>query len=359
MALPDRRSDLSTVQALRGVAALLVVAYHAVNAWSQHALDSTTGAVWPNGSGGVDIFFVISGLVMVLSADRLAGRPDACRTFVRQRIVRIVPLYWVMTTAKIAAVLAVPSLVLRTRLDLPYVVGSYLFLPVYDNAGDFFPVLPVGWTLTYEMLFYVLVSLALLLQWPILAIAGPALGAFVLAGIALGSDGFANTIVAEFVFGVFIGIAIRRGVRLPPGVALILMGGGLAVLITGPVVSGVLRPLTWGVPAWCIVAGAVALEDQLAPKLPRWLLDTGDASYSIYLMHLFVIPVVYLDVARLVPDTLWLPAMVVGSLLASAAVGRLCYIWIEKPFLHWLRRARIVANVPFVGGGSNQCNWLY
>ena len=107
MALPQRRSDLSTVQALRGVAALLVVAYHAVNTWSLHALDSTAGKVWPNGSAGVDIFFVISGLVMVLSADRLAGRPDAWRTFARQRIVRIVPLYWVMTTAKVAAVLAV------------------------------------------------------------------------------------------------------------------------------------------------------------------------------------------------------------------------------------------------------------
>jgi exopolysaccharide production protein ExoZ len=274
------RRDLSTVQALRGIAALLVVAFHAVNTWGQHVLDHTADEIWPNGSAGVDIFFVISGLVMVLSADRLAGRPGACRTFVRQRIVRIVPLYWVMTTAKIATVLAVPSLVLRTRLDLPYVVGSYLFLPVRDSAGGFFPVLPVGWTLTYEMLFYALVSLALLLQWRVLAITGPALGALVLAAIALGSDGFANTIVAEFVFGVLVGIAIRRGFRLPPGIAFILMCGGFAVLLTGPVVSGVLRPLTWGVPAWCIVAGGVALEEQLAPRLPRWLLDTGDASYS-------------------------------------------------------------------------------
>ena len=349
MASPQRRSDLLTVQALRGVAALLVVTYHAVNTWSQHALDHTTDALWPNGSAGVDIFFVISGLVMVLSADRLAGRPGAWRTFVRQRLVRIVPLYWVMTTAKIAAVLAVPSLVLRTRLDLPYIVGSYLFLPVRDSAGDLFPVLPVGWTLTYEMLFYALVSVALLLRWPILAIAGPALGAIVVAGVTLGSDGFANTIVAEFVFGVLVGIAIMRGLRLPPAIAFVLMCGGCAVLLTGPVVSGVLRPLTWGVPAWCIVAGAVALEDRLAPKLPHWLLDTGDASYSIYLMHLFVIPLVSICVTRLVPDMLWLPFMVVGSLLASVAVGRLGYIWIEKPFLHWLRRPPITPNVAIAG----------
>lgn len=349
MASPDKRSDLLTVQALRGIAALLVVAFHAVNTWSQHALDHTTDELWPNGSAGVDIFFVISGLVMVLSADRLAGRPGACLTFVRQRLVRIVPLYWVMTTAKIAAVLSVPSLVFRTRLDLPYVVGSYLFLPVRDSAGDLFPVLPVGWTLTYEMLFYALVSLALLLGWPILVVAGPALGALIVAAITLGSDGFANTIVAEFVFGVMVGIGVRRGVRLPPVIAYVLLGAGFAVLLAGPVVSGVLRPVTWGVPAWFIVAGAVALEDRLAPKLPRWLLDAGDASYSIYLMHLFVVPVVYIFVAKLAPATLWLPLTVVGSLVASAAVGRFGYIWIEKPFLHWLRRPTVAPNVAIAG----------
>jgi exopolysaccharide production protein ExoZ len=132
----------------------------------------------------------------------------------------------------------------------------------------------------------------------------------------------------------------------------VLMCGGFAALLTGPVVSGVLRPLTWGVPAWCIVAGAVALEGQLAARLPRWLLDTGDASYSIYLIHLFVIPPVYLCVAKAFPDALWLPLTIMGSLVASTAVGRLSYRWIEKPFLHWLRRPRVVANVSVVGGGA-------
>lgn len=349
MAAPQRRSDLLTVQALRGVAALLVVAYHGINEWSQHALDRPVDRLWPNGSAGVDIFFVISGLVMVLSADRVAGRPGAYRTFARQRIVRIVPLYWIMTTAKIAAVLSVPSLVIRTRLDLPYIVGSYLFLPVRDGTGEFFPVLPVGWTLTYEMLFYALVSLALMLRWPVLAVAGPALGAFVVAGVAGWLGEFADTIVAEFIFGMLIGIAIRRGLRLPPIVALVLMCVGFGVILTGPVVSGVLRPLTWGVPAWFIVAGAVSLEDRLAPKLPRWLLGTGDASYSIYLMHLFVIPLVYLSVARLFPDVLWLPLTIIGSLLASAAIGGLGYVCIERPLLHLLHRPPVTAKIAVAG----------
>jgi exopolysaccharide production protein ExoZ len=327
-----------TVQALRAVAALQVVAYHSFSAWTERVFHQPADDFWPNGSGGVDIFFVVSGLVMVMSADRLAGRPGAWRIFLRHRLVRIVPLYWIMTTAKVAIVLVLPALALRTRLDPAYVTGSYLFLPVYDSNGDFFPVLPDGWTLSYEMLFYGLVTIALSAHVPILAVAAPALGAFALFGIAGGSDGFVNAIVIEFLFGVVIGIAIRRPRYSPPLAAAALLLLGFAIILTGPVISGALRPITWGIPAACIVASAVALEQRATSRIPRWLLDLGDASYSIYLMHGFVIPVVFAVIMRVVPAFFWLPAAVVFSLLASAAVGRLGFCWIERPLLSWLRQ---------------------
>jgi peptidoglycan/LPS O-acetylase OafA/YrhL len=144
-----RRAELAAVQALRAIAAPLVVTFHAVDSWGQHVLDRPGDQIWPNGETGVDIFFVISGLVIVISADHLVGRSEACRIFVRRRIIRIVPLFWIMTTAKSVTVLTFPTLVMRTQLDLPYVVGSYLFLPVWDSVGHLMPVLPVGWTLTY------------------------------------------------------------------------------------------------------------------------------------------------------------------------------------------------------------------
>jgi exopolysaccharide production protein ExoZ len=343
------RTDFITVQALRAIAALLVVAFHAVDAWSLRVLGRSADTVWPNGSAGVDIFFVISGLVMVISANGIADRQGAWRIFLHQRIIRIVPLYWIMTTAKVIAVLALPALVMRTRLDLPYVVGSYLFLPVTDSMGSMFPVLPVGWTLNYEMLFYLLVAVALALRRPILLIATPVLAVFALDSIGGGLGGFANTIVVEFLFGVLIGTAVRHGRRLPFWPAVSLLGLGFVFIVTLPVVTGILRPITWGLPAACIVAGAVALEDQLSGMIPRSLRNAGDASYSIYLMHPFVIPVVFLVVARTLPETLWLPATICAGLLASIGIGRIGFIWIERPLLRWLRRPTRAAAVAIAG----------
>jgi exopolysaccharide production protein ExoZ len=342
-------SNLATVQALRAIAALLVVAYHSLGAWTEHVMGEPADNYWPNGSAGVDIFFVISGLVMVISADRLAANAGAWRIFLRQRLVRIVPLYWIVTTAKVAAVLALPMLVARTHLDLPYVVGSYLLLPVKDATGQFFPVLPVGWTLTYEMLFYALVVIALALRVHVLAVAGPALAAFVLVGVFGGLDGFANTIVAEFLFGVLIGVAVGHGVRLRASAAIPLMGLGFAIILMGPVVSGVLRPITWGIPAACIVAGAVSLEGRLAPITPRWLLDAGDASYSIYLTHGFIVPVVYILAVATGPTTLVLPVTLVAGLLGSAVIGRLSFAWLERPMLRLLRRRSAAPVAALVG----------
>jgi peptidoglycan/LPS O-acetylase OafA/YrhL len=246
-----------------------------------------------------------------------------------------------MTTAKVAAVLALPALVLRTRLDLPYVAGSYLFLPVYDSMGDLFPVLPVGWTLSYEMLFYILVTLALALRMPIMAVAGPTLGAFVLVAIVGGPGGFANTIVMEFLFGVLIGVALKRRMRIPMPVAVVILSLSFATILTVPVVASTLRPITWGIPAACIVASAVALETRLSIIIPRWLLDAGDASYSIYLTHLFVIPVIFVVVAKTVQESLWLPAMIMASLLACTVIGRLGFVYIERPLLRWFRRPSV------------------
>ena len=134
---------VQTIQALRAVAALLVVVYHAFDMWD---LRIGPGLSWTNGAAGVDIFFVVSGFVMVVSSQRLLSQPRGWLTFMRHRIVRIVPLYWLLTTLKLALVVFFADLALRSNLDLDYVVRSYLFLPVVDSAGHFRPLLSVGWT---------------------------------------------------------------------------------------------------------------------------------------------------------------------------------------------------------------------
>lgn len=95
----------------------------------------------------------------------------------------IVPFYWLATTVKIAAVQMLPTLVMRTRLNWAYVLSRYALLPVHDENGEFKPVLPVGWALTYEMFFYLLVGLAPYPRGPIPRVASPVPGVVFLLGM--------------------------------------------------------------------------------------------------------------------------------------------------------------------------------
>jgi peptidoglycan/LPS O-acetylase OafA/YrhL len=332
-----------TIQALRAVAALLVVLLHAFETWGERVDPTAPGVNWENGAAGVDIFFIISGFVMVISSRRLVDRAGAWLIFLRHRVVRIVPLYWLLTTAKILAVVVLGSIVLRTGLDLGFVLGSYLFLPVTDSAGHFRPVLPVGWTLTYEFLFYLLSAAALAMRVEVLRIIIPGLGLIAAAALARTQTWPAwtilfDTIVVEFVFGVVLAKWTLQGLRLPPVIAEISVLCGFGLLLVLPMISENTRVLTWGIPAFAVVAGAVSLEPLIAPALPRWLLTLGDASYSIYLSHGFVLPAFGILFARVVSPGVWTEGFtIILCLLVSSIVGWVVFVLIESPVLRALR----------------------
>lgn len=342
----DSPASFLTIQALRAIAALLVVVYHFFDVWSERVDPAAPGVGWDNGAAGVDIFFVISGFVMVVSSRRLVGRSGAALTFLWHRIVRIVPLYWLVTTAKIAAVVLLPALVTRTSLDFGFVANSYLFLPVVDSAGHFRPVIPVGWTLTYEFLFYLFFAAALAMRVDVLRVVVPGLG--LVAALALArTDSWPvwtilfNTIVIEFVFGVALAKWTLQGSRLPPSIAAVLVLGGFAAILVLPLGSENLRVLTWGIPAFAIVAGAVSLEPLVVHLVPRWLLALGDASYSIYLSHGFMLPTLILLIVRAVSPGLVTEALaMVVCLAASSIAGWMLFIAIENPMLRAFRPAR-------------------
>jgi peptidoglycan/LPS O-acetylase OafA/YrhL len=349
MAQP-RRTDLLGVQALRAVAALLVVAYHAVEQWTTRMPGYGPGEFWPNGSAGVDIFFVISGLVMTISVQRNATRGHPARAFARDRLLRIVPLYWIVTTVKVATVAAVPALAARTSLDPLYVAGSYALLPLYDGSVLIPPVLPVGWTLTYEMFFYILVTAALILRKPLVPICAPVLIAVAAFTVIMRTNGFANTIVLEFLFGIAIGRSIPRLQSVPPVISLTVCSAAMLLLVSVPVGGALLRPLTWGVPAAVIVATVVAAEMSLRRAVPRWLLAAGNASYATYLTHGFVVPAVFLLCARSIGfEPAGLAATIIVSLFVSGVAGQLTHYAIEQPLLFRLRSGRPVSTLPAPG----------
>jgi exopolysaccharide production protein ExoZ len=322
------RSDLLVIQYLRGIAAVGVLAFHACQ---RAGLDFGVGAA------GVDIFFVISGFIMwVVSARKAHGPAD----FLLRRAGRIAPLYWTVTLVVVALDLLRPSLFPNMVLSAPHVILSLLFLPHRDPHGVTAPVIVPGWTLSYEVFFYVVFALTLLLPqarraWALTA----TMAALCLLG-ALTSGGpiwttFTNPLVLEFAAGVWLGKAWTSGRLGGPiaGWAAVAAGcAGLAAgALSGADVSGAARLYLWGAPAMLIVWGGLCLEraGRVGHLAPLKLL--GDASYSIYLIHGLALALAFkLVEARGVVA----PAMALACAIPFAAVaGILCYFGLEKPLL--------------------------
>lgn len=283
------------IQALRFVAALLVVLTHATFYVADRLVPDHP--VWKNGAAGVDVFFVISGFVMVMSSQGLIGRPDGARTFMLRRLSRIVPLYWLATTLKVAAILAVPAAVLNGGIDVLYILKSYLFIPAYSDQGGLHPVVAVGWTLNFEMFFYVIFAIALWLRIPPLPFVGAIFAALSVAALWREVDWPAlafwlDTIVLEFVAGMVIARMCLAGMRLPAPVAALLVAAGFVGLVwPWESMPWMGRVLYWGVPAMLIVTGVAMLEPVLQRRVPAWLLLLGDSSYALYLFHPMIAPI--------------------------------------------------------------------
>jgi peptidoglycan/LPS O-acetylase OafA/YrhL len=346
-------SKLFLVQTLRGVAALSIAVLHA-----QHdavALAAATANGWAPPlnlpwAAGVDVFFVISGFIMVHASRDLFQREGARGAFLARRVARIVPLYWAVTTLYLALAVVAPGL-LNSELLAPWpVLASYLFIPVERPDGVVQPLYSLGWTLNYEMFFYALFALAIVLPYrrAIATLAGA-----ILALVALGSafplpQPFAfwtSPILLEFVFGLALGHLRAQGVTIGRPVQLALVLAGLALLAldltspAGPVV--VSRALAWGVPAACFVAAASLGREGPSPRnaATRFGVALGDASYALYLLHPFAIRGVRSLAAATGLGAALGPA---GFILLALAVAILASLAVHRTFeltaTAWLRQ---------------------
>jgi peptidoglycan/LPS O-acetylase OafA/YrhL len=340
-AAPSRR--LQWIQILRGLAASSLVLHHAIYyALSRSGLGdgSNQNTIF---AAGVDLFFVISGFIMMMVSDPEHGRESRPSAFILSRITRIVPLYWFYTIVLSAAAALLPELMRSTQVSAETVVKSLLFIPFFQPNGNLAPVLGVGWTLNYEMGFYavfaVLLGLGMRARVPAMALAFLAL--FIL-GKALGADNpfgvfLGHSITFEFVAGMALYLLHRQGLRAGPvQVAALLC---FAVFVFGwTVINGPpsldMRFFLWGLPAIAVVAAALSLPD-VKGRLGRFLEYLGDASYSIYLSHLFVIAALFIVMGHFGIAS---PGIFVAVALGGAlAAGVLSYRFIELPLLYLAR----------------------
>lgn len=333
------------IQILRFVAAMLVVVMHLTQAISIHISGTGPSDYWASGSAGVDIFFVISGFVMAASTGpspaAMGGRIQLAWLFLKRRILRIVPLYWFYTLLKAALLLLVPSLAARSSIDANHLAASLFFIPAMSPWGLIEPTLPVGWTLNFEMLFYAVFTIAIALALPRVRFCLLALLAVFLAGryvqdiVPLAF--YAQSIVFEFIVGMGIAYYFFNFKKMPVALGWVAMGLGLVFMFGFPWNASSDRLVTWGVAAALMVMGALWLEPWTERiRLAAPLSFLGDASYSIYLSHTFVVPAGVMTLYKLgVRDGLVIVPLV---LLAVIVAGSLSYIWIERPMTKFFKR---------------------
>ncbi|MBW9063779.1 acyltransferase [Rhizobium herbae] len=309
------------IQYLRAFAALAVVLFHAAE---------KTGHHFAIGAAGVDVFFVISGFIMWVISDRRALTPAG---FLYERVRRIAPIYWLATMVMVAGgILGLfPNLVLTTQ----HIAASLLFVPVRSpSTGEIWPVLVQGWTLNFEMFFYVIFALSLFLErrWRLTVVAA-VFAALVLSGLVVRVQNpifvtYTRPIMLEFIAGMFIGQAWLKGRVLGPHAGMFLMvmaiGGFLALQVFGLSFN----EFNCGPLAVALVAGALFLE--AAGWVGRWRVFTffGDASYSIYIWHTFAISLI----AKLGGSVGLDPVITfVVAVVGGTASGSCAYLLLERP----------------------------
>lgn len=309
-----------SIQFLRAVAALLVVSHH------------LTEARFLTGAAGVDLFFVISGFII-----GTVGPGEKPAAFAAKRTLRVVPLYWLVTLG-ICAISSAAAMA-RFHFEGDTLLKSLLFIPYRSASGEILPLVAPGWTLNFEMFFYVLFTVGLVLQTPI-RFASAVLLALVLAGLLISPESaplriWTSPLLLEFLAGLLLATALRpKGLVLGIG----LIATGLAALVAAAVLSlysEAWRVLSWGLPSATILCGCLAIER--ANRWPEVLLrpfeHVGDASYSLYLTHLYVIVAVQRRFGTaLTPNLL--------ALIASLLTAFLSYHLVEKPFGRLMRSDR-------------------
>ena len=328
---PDRdhvsaaHARFDSLQVLRAVAALAVVTFHCH--W--------TGVA----SFGVELFFVISGFVICHAAAR-----DP-RHFLARRAARVVPLYWLATFGVTAVALVAPALVSATHATGPNLLRSLAFWPYRREDGADMPMLFLGWTLNYEAFFYATFAICLAISTRLapyitlwLMVAAASLHGLV-APLGDPLDFWTRPIVLNFACGIVVWLVWRgsgAGLRrIPSIIAGLVALVALGVLLVGAH-HGLGGVLPWsGILCGTVLLALLSLSDQV--RWPAALMLVGDASYSLYLLHPYVLEAVNRKLHAFGPD---LPGILstIGAILAAVAVAIVVFRVVERPSNRALRR---------------------
>ena len=298
--------------------------------------------LWLRGGAlGVQLFFVLSGIVIFAAHRRDAGHPSSLPSFLWKRFRRIYPLYWIFLFLTVMRQIASPSATFGYQRDPWVIVSGVTLVHLFSIQTN----MVVAWTLFDEVMFYLCFAVVLLNRKAGVAALTLWMGASLLLLASPGTYWQVIFSPNHLLFGLGILVAwVMDWERLPCATA--FLTGGSAIFLTGVLLTGHLSRygmavrLIAGVGAACALMGAMEVERWNVWRTPAWLVFLGDASYSIYLAHFMVVSAAarfgYSRWGRLpIPSAIWIVVLVV----CGTGAGVLTHVLVERPLLKRLGKS--------------------
>ncbi|MFJ6412488.1 acyltransferase family protein [Terribacillus saccharophilus] len=331
----QNKNSLKSLQVVRAGAIILVVLHHVYNLLlNYHNIDSPIFSPFKYGDMGVDLFFVLSGFIIFYVHQKDFGNKSIFKRYAYKRITRIIPLYWMVTVVFLCFVMFDRSII--------HIINSFLLIPSSEQ-----PVVGVAWSLQHELLFYLIFGLLILnkkIFMPFVVI-----WTMLMLITFIFSIEFSNAMLAlifsplnlEFLFGCAVAyIYMKKPFADLSILALIgsiyIMGMWIYQMFTNVEINHV---ISWGIPAALLILGLVNLEEKGKFSAPKLLVYLGDASYSIYLIHVTIILIFEKLMIRigLYEFPLVIQLIAVVASIASITGGCLLYNIVEKPSQRFFR----------------------
>ena len=348
------KKNLQLIQMLRGIASILVVLLHVTTNCREILSYNFLGNIFSFGGSGVDIFFVLSGFIITYANLHYIEQPKAIGKFLKRRFIRIFPIYWIIITGFLILQLALPSFY-KTHFDtgIMNMLQTYLLLPGHNMLNG------VSWSLTNELYFYLLFLVALVIPnkkyslYLLIAYFIFLIGySIIIPGVTIGNEYMGMLLFPmniEFFLGVFIVLIVSR---LPQALSFPLLIAGIILFITGAFLfnSGIEvigktsnqvlnRVLLFGFPSFLIILSLVKLELSRTIKMHNIFLHLGNASYSIYLIHLPIVAAFFKVIAKFnIHNNAILLFLSCILFAAVCAAGIFIYHKIEKPLIKNLNK---------------------
>ncbi|MFZ4761405.1 MAG: acyltransferase family protein [Alphaproteobacteria bacterium] len=351
---------INNIQYLRAIAALSVVIYHCSIKIDKIAIfhHQPLPSIRFDGNIGVDIFFIISGFIMFHCYHQGFSQSGSAINFLIKRLLRIVPLYWFFTLIELAFRYGGTSK--GAGITITDIMGSLFFIPLQLAHGRVMPLMDIGWTLYYEIFFYLVFSIALLLPQRL----GLGLIAMVMAFSILLGEYFSQytgvqfisrPIILQFLIGVFIGVFYQKYkiqikklsrfkmLRFPLIITLLIIASYslvfnlLSLNINRETGLG-WRPINWLIAASIVVIALLSSGDEQQLTKTGWghrfWKKMGDCSYSLYLSHPFVLTILHQLWMKFIPNyPALMPIFFIMAIASSLIGGIIVHQYIEKPLL--------------------------